>query len=174
MGLATTASPDLFRALARLVRHPHRSVVVEHPLVDLSDLRHPTPDGLLAALFEADALVPVPREPSHFAIDGRRYLMIRSVDRRPRVSYDTYPNRFVKYVLNRYRRALQHLPDPSHPDVTRVIASIDGALAIPAFREVRRLHRVTAADPVLQRDPVYRRLLLLHLDLGRLLSESKP
>ncbi len=91
---------------------------------------------------------------------------------RTEATYDSPPNRFVKYALNRWRGIAQRLLDllgaaPTEPgpvrrgkDVTRqAVAMLDRWLAAPLFREVGELEVFPFANQVLQKQDGYRQIL---------------
>jgi hypothetical protein len=166
IGIATDGHPTLLAVLVRIVERPHHTVVVDRPLVPAHQVGQADAEGITQALSESTALLPAYTPPQHFSWRGRSYRFAKMVDVRPRTTIDTVPNQFLCYLMRRYRRALRDLAPG--PDIDRIVARIDGVLG--AFQGIGHLQTLALGHPVLQHDPLYRRVLHAHLQLSRVLA----
>lgn len=164
--VALADDPPLLRLIERILVHPHRELVVETPLVALEDLTEPETEAFLELVCEPGALRPAREEPIHFVTDdgtGRRFQFTEVYDRRPRITTDTYPNRFLKYVLMRYRDALKRCHEPGAVELVR---ALNGLLARSVLATAGAIEHVDTSDSVLTKDPDYRRVLQFSLRLA--------
>lgn len=152
----------LIPVVERILVHPHREIVVDTPLVQLEELTDPETEAFLELVTDAGTLAPAKDQLVHFEVEGRNYKFTHVYDQRPRVSFDTYPNRFLRWFLGRWRDAL----DPQ--DAIR--RRIDGLIASSVLKSVGALQHVSADHSVLRKDPNYREILLASVRLSQLLA----
>jgi predicted component of viral defense system (DUF524 family) len=160
---ARLASREMRDAMALILADPHRAW---HAETELQLAGRPLPGGQsLPRLLSR----PGQRTPTH----GRmrvRSVPVRLERRRTEASYDSVPNRFVKYALERWRAIAQHLIDlldvqaaPSAGPVRRgrdaaceTREQLQRLLAMPLFGQVGRLDLFPIANPVLHKRAGYR------------------
>ena len=155
----------LIPVVERILQHPHREIVVDTPLVQLEELTEPETEGFLELVTDAGTLAPAKDSLVHFEVEDRRYQFTHVYDQRPRVSYDTYPNRFLRWFLGRWRDAL------AADDPTR--RRIDGLIASSILKSVGALQHVSADHSVLRKDPNYREILLASVRLSQALQDPR-
>ena len=163
--LLASGRPPLAQVLARIAQHPHRVVVEDRRLADLG-----TGDGLdsddLVATAGTQGAVAFAAEGDdvHLRRYGQGLRFVQAIQRVPRVSFDTHPNRFVVHFAQRLRRSLRQLPPTRDRDrALRRVDALVGALA-----SVRPLVTASTGHPVLLHEPRYRRVLEASLTLRHL------
>lgn len=149
-------------ALEQVQNRPHHSWELEPEL-------NPATQGAAGGRIRLpDLLRPGPRVPWPAGPSRLRTLpAILRVDR-PHATYDTLPNRFVKFALQRWRAEVATLQsicgqgaqgpprDRAMRETGSVIDWLDAALAWPVFDEVRALERFPADNTVLMAREGYR------------------
>ncbi len=162
--LAQATQPTLLMALERILESPHRELHVETPRVGLEELTEPDTERFVELLGEAGVLSPARREPIHFEHEGQTWQLTEIYDARPIISQDTYPNRFVKHVLQRYRRMLRADGTPDATDLARRLSPL---LDHTFLGTVGPLTIVSTDHNVLRMHPDYRIVLRLFVALTR-------
>lgn len=114
------------------------------------------------------------------SIHGAAYLPERMLDARKRVSYNTYENRMLKWMLSRVLDKLSVLkkrylslkqPDPSFVrSIARMERMTRGMLTEGFLRECGQVTRVDGQSLVLQMAPGYREIFKYYLMLSKGLS----
>jgi predicted component of viral defense system (DUF524 family) len=129
LALAESGRPTLLEVLMRILEHPHREIVVTTPKVGLEELSEPDTEGFLDLLSDPTSLAPAQDRPTHFEYEDREYHLTHIRDRRSHITFDTYPNRFVKHFLTRYRRALSDCQavQPSNAPASRPLLRAQSA-----------------------------------------------
>lgn len=158
--------PSLVQVVEHIIEHPHRELVVDTPLVELEGLTEPDTERFLELISDPGALSPAREEPIHFDYDGRNYQFTRVFDARPRITFDTHPNRFVRHFLMRYLDVLSRTGDRGAEDLAR---RLEGLLQQSVLTECSPLHHLSADHNVLRKDPNYREVLRCSVLLTRLL-----
>ena len=164
VALADSTQPTLLMALERIVESPHRELHVESPRVGLDELTEPDTERFVDLLGEAGVLSPAHREPIHFEHDGRKWQLTEVYDARPAISQDTYPNRFVRHVLHRYRDLLRAQSCPKAHELARRLSPM---LDHTFLGSVGSLTVISTDHNVLRMHPDYRVLLQLFVGLTR-------
>jgi len=163
IAIATQGHPNLLAVLAQIMERPHHVVVVDRPLVPVHEVGQADDLGITEALGEPTALIPIDKPPAHLTWQGQDFRFAQMVDVRPRTTVDTEPNRFLCFVVRRYRRALRKLD--ATPEIDRIVGRCDSALG--RFQDMSPMQTLSVGHPVLQHDPLYRRVLHAHLALSR-------
>lgn len=162
---ARLASRELQDALRIVTANPHRSWVNEH---ESQPAGRPVPAS-------AHLRRSIARPGQRVSTGGRMRLATvpRTLERtRTEATYDSIPNRFVKYALERWRTIAQQLldglagegerePGPVRRgrDVARsLIATINETLATPFFKEVGPLGIFPSSNQVLHKQEGYRQV----------------
>lgn len=188
---ARLASREVRDALALILASPHRSWRTE---AELQSPGRPLPGS--SALIRA-LMRPAPR------VTTNGQLAVASVPatierHRTESTFDSVPNRFVKYALERWRAIAQQLldglsidPEAAGPvrrgrQVARELQTqVDNVLAAPLFREVGQLGVFPSANQVLHKQQGYREVfrtfalaevgasLSLDLDVDDIFSASQ-
>lgn len=172
IAIASAREPGLVRVIDHILEHPHREIVVDTPLVPLEDLTEPETESFLDLITSPGMMSPAKEPPIHFNYMGRKFQFTHVFDSRPRVTFDTYPNRYVRYFLLRYRDALARTSEEMIPEASELARRIDGTLSSSFLREMSPLHHVSSVHNVLRKDPNYREILRANITLGRLMSEA--
>jgi predicted component of viral defense system (DUF524 family) len=165
--LAANTNPPLLMALERIVERPHRELHVETPKVGLEELTEPDTERFVDLLGEAGVLSPTQREPIHFEHEGSKWQLTEVYDARPTISQDTYPNRFVRHVLLRYRDLLRRAESKDAAALARRLSPIIDRTFLGT---VRPLTHVSTDHNVLRMHPDYRAVLQLFVALSSITS----
>ena len=166
--LVTERDPGLVRVLERIVEHPHREIVVDTPLVELDELTEPYTEGFLDLITSPGKMSPARYEPIHFTYEQRLFQFTHVYDARSRVTFDTYPNRFVRHFLLRFRDTLSRREEELTCAASELARRIDGLFQASFLKDVNPVHHISAEHNVLRKDPNYREILRLHIGLARL------
>lgn len=146
----------------RVLERPHRRITAELARVSVAELEAPGPDGLLELMELAPGW---PRDPHSL----RRAAGLAALDERVREDTDTYPNRFVRTLLESVRHWLADLahqlgalPAPvaqggAH-EARALGRVVQRWLAEPAVRAWSPLDMPEHSSVVLEQDPVYNQL----------------
>lgn len=168
IALAHSGKPPLIDVLVRIGQRPHHSVVVDRPLVHVGELSAADTEALAQALGDNDSVMPCSAAEADFAVRGKPYRFTKLYDVRPRTTQDTTPNRFLRRFALRYRTALLQAGKTSDSDA--VVARLDRLLGM--FKHLSAMRGAGTGDPVMQHDPLYRRVLAASIDLSRILNET--
>jgi predicted component of viral defense system (DUF524 family) len=164
-------------AFARVRKSPHQRIVTDHALVRPERVRRT--DHASRRWLE--------RHPHELQLNGHglqvggaKYLPRRMLDARKRVSYDTYENRMLKWMLGRVQERLGELRRRylrgSRPDgelvrsIERMLHSTRLMLEAEFLRECGPLTRLDGQSLVLQMAPGYREIYRYYLMLTKGLS----
>jgi predicted component of viral defense system (DUF524 family) len=135
--------------------------------VDLQELSEPDTESFAELVMNPGTISPTrPHTPVHFEYEGREFQFTHIHDTRRHVSFDTYPNRFLRHFLSRYRQALCEAGSGAKEATQRLMGQID--TAISALSEVSQISRVSVDHNVLQKDPNYRQILLASITLSKI------
>ncbi|MFT5429564.1 MAG: putative component of viral defense system (DUF524 family) [Myxococcota bacterium] len=167
IALVQAGEPNLLQVLATLAEHPHRELVTDTPLVSLQDLTEPDTERFLELVTDPTALSPAWDEPVHFQYQGFSYQFTKIYDARPRVTFDTHPNRFVVHVVRRLQDALLDTEDEA---AQTLAATLGGLLSRGGLAQCGTAQRLTADHNVLRKDPNYREVLKLSVTLSEILA----
>ncbi len=171
--LANGRERTLVQVVERILEHPHREIVVDTPLVELEGLTEPETERFLDLISDPGALAPAKEPPVHFDYNGWNFQFTRVFDARPRATFDTYPNRFVRHFLRRFRDALMSRENPPD-DAARLARRLDALVANSVLNDVRPLHHISADHNVLRKDPNYLEILRMSVALTRLMRGATP
>ena len=170
VALAEEGPLGLCQALDRILEHPHRDVVVDTPLVELEELTEPDTERFLDLITDPRRLLRARYPPVHMEYEGRQFQFTHVYDARTRVTFDTYPNRFVRHFVDRYRDALKHAP-PSEAS-RRLLKRLDATIQGSVLHTVSPLHHLSVDHNVLRKDPSYREVLRCSVSLARLATRG--
>jgi predicted component of viral defense system (DUF524 family) len=158
--------PDLVAVLVQIAERPHRELVVDTPLVEMEGLTEPDTERFLDLVVDPGALSIAKQPPIHVTVDDRKYQFTRVYDKRPRVTFDTYPNRFVCHVIRRLRDAL--MSSGKTGEAADLARRLQGLVRASSLQEAGAIHHVSADHNVLRKDPLYREVLRCSTELTRL------
>jgi len=149
------SSEALGAAWEQVMHRPHHEWVLEPELMSAAG-GVPAGGMQLKELFRQGPRVPWPAATTRLtSVPARVHL------HRPQATYDTLPNRFVKFALNRWRTEIDNLQsvcrdglvgpplDRAIRETQGVIDWLDSALAWPIFGEVSDLEQFPANNTVL-------------------------
>lgn len=168
----------LVSAFQRVKTSPHQKIVTAHTVVRPERVRRTDHASRRWLERHPDKLRPCSYG---LSVAGALYLPERVLDARKRVSYDTYENRVLKWMLGRILAKLgvlkrRYLGTTTRPDQP-VISSIQrmeqvtrGMLAEEFLRECGQVTRVDGQSLVLQMAPGYREVYRYYLMLTKGLS----
>jgi predicted component of viral defense system (DUF524 family) len=167
--LARFHQPAFIAAVERIKARPHRGWVTE---VDERSVGRGTPAaaGLVRALQRSASGI---RRPDHLAHLPFGHLPRRVTVARTESTYDTPPNRFIRFVFARWQalamdvaRSLQQTaetePGPrrrGRREAAWAIEFCEEVLALPALKEAGELRGFPHGNQVLLRQPGYREIL---------------
>jgi hypothetical protein len=169
VALASSGRPPLLAVLARISDHPHTAVVVDRPLASVADVRQVDTEAIGDALQQAEAVVPAPARGADLEFQGETFRFAQLYDTVARTTHDTAPNRFLRQFALRWRKALR-AEGGDDPEIVAIVARLDRLLG--ALRDLSPIRSTSTGDPVLQHDPMYRRILAASLELSRILREE--
>ena len=164
VSLAQDTTPSLLMALERIIERPHRELHVETPKVGLEELTEPDTERFVDLLGEAGVLSPTRREPVHFEHEGAKWQLTEVYDARPSITQDTYPNRFVRHVLTRYRDMLRKAGGIDADTLARRLSPLIDRTFLGS---VSPLTHVSTDHNVLRMHPDYRVVLRLFVALSQ-------
>lgn len=167
----------LVQAFERVKNSPHQQIVTAHAVVRPERVRRT--DRVSGSWIERhpDKLRP---NTVGITVGGTTYLPERMLDARKRVSYDTYENRVLKWMLGRIHDKLGTLKqryrrsEQADPEVIRSIHRMErvtrGMLGEEFLQECGQVTRVDGQSLVLQMAPGYREIYRYYLMLTKGLS----
>lgn len=169
-------------AITQILSVPHREWREEEQLRPTGQ-SIPSGPGVARAVVRGGPRVPWPGQRGAAVLDSlpARMLVQRSFE-----SFDTLPNRFVKYVLMQWRntvaemaRTMVHAPESATTQRGRleaegVLSALDEVLAQPLFQLVAPLTQSPVGNQVLQKQAGYRDMYKLYIqsELAAMLSWS--
>lgn len=164
-------------AFQRVKTSPHQQIVTSHTIVRPEHVRRTDHAARRWLERHPDKLRP---HSVGISVHGAAYLPERMLDARKRVSYNTYENRMLKWMLGRVLEKLGVLkrryidlkqPDPSVLNaILRMERVTRGMLAEDFLRECGQVTRVDGQSLVLQMAPGYREVYRYYLMLTKGLS----
>jgi predicted component of viral defense system (DUF524 family) len=167
LALNSGSKPYLMQTVAQILAHPHREIRVETPLVPLEELSEADTESFAELVMNPGTISPSKAHtPVHFEYEGRDFQFTHIYDTRRQVSFDTYPNQFLRHFLRRYRQALCDAGPEESEDVRSLLRQIDAAIS--GLAEVSAISQVSAHHNVLQKDPNYRQILLAGIALAKI------
>ena len=164
--------PSILQVLGQILEHPHRELVLDTPLVELEGLTEPETERFLELIADPGSLSPTNEEPVHFNYEGLDYQFTKVYDARPRITFDTYPNRFVRHVLLRLRDLLTHPTQAPDPQAQKLARRIDGLIQSSVLASCSPLHHISAEHNVLRKDPNYREVLRLSVEMTHRIHDA--
>jgi predicted component of viral defense system (DUF524 family) len=171
---------DVLQAVEQISRNPHRRVIrrvesmdawlaPEIPAAQLASIA--TDPRSIARVSETEQrrLVSPGARPT-FTKSERTFGPVRLPAGRREVDYDTYENRFVRFVVTTFRQRALSIADAAHragrPSLARdandIAVRFASLLRLTPFTEVRDLTTFTSTSQVLLREGAYNRLLRLY------------
>jgi len=164
----------MFQALNRIRRQPHHKIlpvnqVVPPEKVKKADAKTINWLSKRAHLFHSS--------PAGIEVGENIYLPRRVLDRKKELTYDTFENRYLKWILsqvdkklkdfaNKYEEAFQSSGDPLVIEkVSSMRKKLNRLSTISFLREVGELERLESSSLVLQMAPGYREVFKYYLML---------
>ncbi len=172
LAIAHSHDPSLFEVLSQIAERPHRELVTDTPLVDMEGLTEPDTEGFLDLVVDPGALGWAKHPPVHVEVDGRKLQFTRVYDRRPRITFDTYPNRFVCHTIRRFRDALTSTEAPPL-EALELARKMQGLIRASSLQEAGPIQHVSADHNVLRKDPLYREVLRCSVALTQLIVADR-
>lgn len=143
--------------LEEVLRNPHSSLRTETEWEESG--------GADASWFVGD---PVSRGREFFRMgnsDGQRWVPRAIEVQRKFASFDTAPNRFLKYALRQFGelclsvvKSFRGVGGPAYSEATQMAAALDEVLAEPFWRDIGELAHLPFANPTLQQRSGYREI----------------
>ncbi|RQD74494.1 MAG: DUF2357 domain-containing protein [Candidatus Syntrophonatronum acetioxidans] len=164
----------MFRALNRIRKQPHHKIlpvnqIVPPEKVKKADAKTVNWLSKRAHLFQSS--------PAGIKVAGNTYLPRRVLDRKKELTYDTFENRYLKWLLKqvgkklkdfaqRYEEAFKSSGDPLVKDkVDYMIKKLNRFCNISFLRDVGNLERLESSSLVMQMAPGYRDVFKYYLML---------
>lgn len=164
----------LLKALDQVAHHPHQKITPLNQIVRPEKVKKA--DAATAKWLNSRAYL-LERGEVGISIAANKYVPRKLLDRKKERSFDTYENRFLKWVitrvvrklrdfLQRYRDCYEDNADPLLIDnLDKMRRTMERYCASPFLREVGSLERVEASSLVMQMAPGYRDVFKYHLML---------
>ncbi len=173
--------------LNSIIENPHRILVKEEVLKEVSETETPLPYLLLDLATESTNIKKISSYNYHFKINNDKYLFVKTYEEKTKISYDTYPNRFVKFFLKFLRQELNNIEEklkslkensaykeyfewietkiePSLEEMKKVVNQI---LNKDFFKEVPDVFRFSSPPQVLLKEYRYQEIFSAYLNLIR-------
>jgi len=171
---------EVVQAVARIARNPHRRI--RHHIEQMDSWLAPevAPAQLAAIAGDGRAIARVtsaeqrrlisPAARKQLSRDGERFAPLRLPAIRRAVDYDTYENRFVRFVITSFRRRALAIADAGRqagrPDLAKdadgIALRFAALLRVPPFSFVGDLAAFVSTSQVLLREDAYNALLRLY------------
>ena len=178
----------LDRLLLSIVSNPDKKLITEQSWEDLAFATSPSMEGLYEMFTRSEIMVRAEAE-GHFRYGAgspeQSYRFTQVLEEQSHLSYDTYPNRFVKFFLKfmitqlneveaLLRKNMEDETTYKYWDVQAKVRerTIRKYLNTGFFQEVSDLHGMMGSSQVLQNEPRYREVFKAYLDLVRGLALS--
>ncbi len=88
----------LDKALQAIIDNPHKTLISEEVSRDIDEVGVISPYRIMDMAFDSQGVMVV-NSGGHFKIEEKRFAFTKAYDEVVKISYDTYPNRFVKFFL---------------------------------------------------------------------------
>lgn len=174
--IITYCFDKLCQAVERLCRTPHH-VVKSHNQISTPDKVKRVNNNTLKWL--SKNLSQLNKSNEGVIIGGEKYLPQKILETKKEINFDTFENRFIKWVLNSIGKKLKHFhhlynknlgsSDAFDNDIVQKIKSMENKLArfqrLSFLNKVGKVHKVDNLSLVLQMAPGYREVYKYYLML---------
>ncbi len=178
---------NLKKVLNSIMENPHKILVKEDMLKEIQDIETPAYHLLPELITEGRAIRKVSAHP-HFIFNKNGYQFVKAYEEVSRITYDTYPNRFVKFFLKLlkmelssieeelnsllikeekelYKRYFEWLRDEIEPSLGEMKRECNRILNRDFFKEVSDIHLFSTPSQTLLKDYRYQQVFSAYLDL---------
>jgi len=172
--------------LNSIIENPHKVLVKEEVLKEIQDVETPACHLLPELATDRTAICKATTGHFHFEIDKEQFQFVKAYEEVSRISYDTYPNRFVKFFLKLLKRELNSIEealtlqgkDNEHykkyfdwllngiePKLDDMKRDVNKTLNHNFFQEVADIHFFSTPPQTLLKEYRYQQIFSAYLDL---------